>query len=93
MEEGFFPFALAFTLLSLGILTLISDLARALSNFGYRDGIRDNRRLLRSFRGISRDLLDLWRIEDVFRQPPSRICRDIRNVKNLIPCNATVVPA
>ena len=52
LEGGLLPFAL----LSLGILTLVGDLARALSNFSYWDGIRDSRRLLRSFRGINRDL-------------------------------------
>ena len=68
------------------------DLVRALSNFGYGDGIRDSRRLLRSFRGIDRDLLDLWRIEDVFGQPSSKIYRDTRSIESLIPCNAAVVP-
>ena len=90
--RGFFPFSLAFALLPLSILTLDDDLARALINFGYWDGIRDSCRLLKSFRGIGRDLLDLWRIEDVFEQPPSRICRDTRSIESLIPCNATVVP-
>ena len=51
--RGFFPFALAFALLPLSILTLDDDLARALSNFGYWDGIRDSRRLLGSFRGMA----------------------------------------
>jgi len=56
---GFFPFTLAFALLPLNILTLDDDLAKALSDFGYWDGIKDSHRLLRSFKGIDRDLLDL----------------------------------
>ena len=86
---GFLPFAF----LPLSILTLDGDLARALSNFGYWDGIRDSRRLLGSFRGIGRDLPDLWRIEDIFEQPSSRIYRDTRSIESLIPCNVAVVPA
>ena len=86
---GLLPFAL----LPLSILTLDDDLARAFSNFGYGDGIRNSCRLLRSFRGISRDLLDLWRVEDVFGQPPGRVYRDTRSIESLTPCNATVVPA
>ena len=69
------------------------DLARALSNFGYGDGIRNSCRLLRSFRGIGRDLPDLWRVEDVFGQPPGRICKDIRSIESLTPCNAAIVLA
>jgi len=87
--RGLFPFAL----LPLSILTLDDNLARALSNFGYWSGTRDSRGLLRSFRGIGKDLPDLWRIEDVFRQPSSIICRDTCSIESLIPCNAAVVPA
>ena len=93
LRRGVLPFALTFALVPLSILTLDGDLARALSNFGYGDGIRNSHRLLRSFRGIGKDLPDLWRIEDVFGQPPSRICRDTRSIESLTPCNATVVPA
>ena len=42
---GILPFAL----LPFNILTLDGDLARALSNFDYTDGIRNSCRLLRSF--------------------------------------------
>ena len=80
---GFLPFALTFTLLPLSILTLDGDLARAPGNFSCGDGIRNNRRLLRSFRGIGRDLPDLWRVEDIFEQPHSRIYRDTYSIKSL----------
>ena len=79
LEGGLLPFAL----LPLSILTLDGDLARALSNFSYGDGIRNSCRLLRSFRGIGRDLPDLWRVEDVFEQPHSRIYRDTCSIKSL----------
>ena len=56
---GLLPFALTFTLFSLSILALDSDLARAPGNFGYGDGIRNSCRLLGSFRDIGRDLPNL----------------------------------
>ena len=82
---GLLPFALTFTLFSFSILTLDGDLARAPGNFGYGDGIRNSYRLLESFRGIDRDLSDLWRIENILRQPHSRICRDTCSIKSLGP--------
>ena len=90
---GLLPFALTFAFRPLSILTLDGDLARAISNFGYGDGIRNSRRLFRSFRGIGRDRSDLWRVEDVFGQPSSIIYRDIRSIESLTPCNVAIVPA
>ena len=80
---GLLPFALTFTLLSLSILTLDGDLAKDPSNLGYGDGVKNNCRLLRSFKDIGRDLPNLWRVKDVLGQPHCRIYRDTRNIKSL----------
>ena len=60
-------------------------LGRILGIIKQRDGIRDNRGLLRSSRGAVQDLSDLRREEDLLGQPQGRVCRNPCNIKSMSP--------